>query len=81
MNNAFNIPKIPGLPSQNNSNNYDIGGGYEGVFSTGKNSVIKRDSVNFKPSDSGLGGAVSSNYRNNQVGIQNTLPQTTSAYN
>ena len=56
-NNAY-IPKIPNLPE--NNNNSGLGGG---VFTSGKGSVIKRDSIVFKgPSDNGGG---SSNFRNN----------------
>ena len=75
VNNAY-IPRMPGLPPSN-GNSYDLGAGKDNsaVFSTGKGSVIKRDSIVFKsPSDNGIGGISSSNYRNYQAGIQNTLP-------
>lgn len=69
-NNAY-IPRMPGLPSSK-GNSYDLGGAKDnsGVFSTGKGSVIKRDSIVFKsPSDNGMNGINSTNYRNNQAGI------------
>ena len=71
-NNSY-IPKMPGLPE-----NSGVGGGIgSGVFTTGKGSVIKRDSVVFKADNNNAGGGgSSSNYRNNQAGIQNTLPST-----
>ena len=75
MNNAY-IPKMPGLPpTSNNANSYEMGGGAKeapssGAFTTGKGSVIKRDSIVFKPPGfEASGGGSSSNYRNNQAGI------------
>lgn len=83
--NSGNNNNISGLNGGLNISNFEYGGGKDSVggsvFNSGKNSVIKRDSIVFKSpggptGESSTGGAnnSSSNYRNNQAGIQNSLP-------